>query len=240
MGAMAIFSEKYGDVVRVIQIGDYSRELCGGTHLNSTGQAGLFRMISEGSTAAGIRRIEAVTGAVAAAQMQADRRREEKLRNLLQCRSEAIETRVEELLEQKKMLERQLGYLKQQLSQGEVDQFAAAAKETAGVKFVAQKVTAVDVNELKSMSDGLRESLQSGVGVLAAEINGKVSFVCIVTDDLIQEKKLRAGDLIKKIAAQAGATGGGRPHMALAGGKDAGKIETALAAVPEIIQDALG
>ncbi|KAA3662855.1 MAG: alanine--tRNA ligase, partial [Calditrichaeota bacterium] len=239
MGAMAIFSEKYGDVVRAIKIGDFSLELCGGTHLGNTGEAGMLRIVSEGSAAAGIRRIEAVTGFGAENYMQVDRRLDEKLRHLLQCKSSEIESRLVELLEQKKKLEHEINDLKQQAAQGDLNQIAANAKEIAGIKYVAEKVNASNVDDLKSMSDSLRIALRSGVGVLGAEVNGKVSIVCIVTDDLIKDKNLRAGDLIKKIAALAGGSGGGRPHMALAGGKDVEKIGTALDAVPEILKTSL-
>lgn len=239
MGAMAIFSEKYGDIVRAIKIGDFSLELCGGTHLSTTGEAGMLRVVSEGSAAAGIRRIEAVTGLGTENYMQAERRLDEMLRHLLQCQSSEIESRLVELLEQKKKLEHQISELRQQASQGELKQLASAAKDVSGIKYVAEKVNAGNVDELKSMSDALRDSLRSGVGVLAANINDKVSIVCIVTEDLIKDKNIRAGHLIKEIAALVGGSGGGRPHMALAGGKDVGKIATALAAVPEIINKSL-
>ncbi|KAA3619778.1 MAG: alanine--tRNA ligase [Calditrichaeota bacterium] len=239
LGAMAIFSEKYGDVVRVIKIADYSLELCGGTHLTQTGQAGMFRILSEGSAAAGIRRIEAVTGFGVESRMRSDRELDEKLRNVLQCQSDGIEDKVLELIEQKKFLEAQITELRQQATSKEISQFTDRADEIAGIKYVTSKVEAADVNELKTMSDSLRDSLGSGVGVLAAAINGKVSIVCIVTDDLIQTKKLRAGDIIKEIALLVGGSGGGRPHMALAGGKDVEKIDIALTAVPAIIEKLL-
>ncbi len=240
MGAMAIFEEKYGEVVRVVKIGDYSLELCGGTHLHHTGEAGFFRILSEGSAAAGIRRLEAITGKGAEDVVRAERRIEEELRQLLQCQTEDLPAKVRELLEQRRQLERELQQLRLQLAQKEIAALAEKAQSVNGIRYVTAKVDAAEVNDLRAMSDTLRQKLRSGVGVLAAEIQGKISFACTVTDDLIQSKGLRAGDIVKRIAAIAGGSGGGRPHLALAGGRDPQKLDEALKKVPEILQELSG
>lgn len=237
MGAMAIFEEKYGERVRVVKIGDYSLELCGGTHLHHTGEAGYFRLLAESSAAAGIRRLEALAGSGAEAILREERRIEQELRNLLQCQREELPAKVVELIEQKKQLEHELQTLRQQMAQQDIADLVTRAKSFNGFQYVTSKVVAANVDELRSMSDALRNKLRSGVGVLGAAINDKVAFVCIVTDDLIREKKLRAGDIVKKIAEAAGGSGGGKPHMALAGGKDVSKLDAALAKLPSILQE---
>lgn len=237
MGAMAIFEEKYGEIVRVVKIGDYSLELCGGTHLHHTGEAGFFRILSESSAAAGIRRLEALTGKSAEDVMRAERRIEEELRQLLQCQVEELPARVRELLEQRRQLERQLQELRRKLAAQEIAALAREARDVDGIKVVTARVMASDVDDLRSMSDTLRQQLRSGVGVLAAVFNGKISFACTVTDDLIKQRQLNAGDIVKRVAAIAGGSGGGRPHLALAGGRDASKIDEALNKVPEIVKE---
>ena len=237
LGAMAIFEEKYGEVVRVVKIGDYSLELCGGTHLWHTGEAGFFQILSESGTAAGIRRLEAITGKGAEDIVRTERRIEEELKQLLQCQRDELPAKVIELLEQHRQLERELHELRRRITQQEIAVLAQQAQSLDGVRFIAAKVSAGDVDDLRAMSDALRSQLKSGVGVLAADIHGKLSFVCIVTDDLIQSKGLRAGDIVKKVAAVAGGSGGGRPHMALAGGRDTSKLNAALEKVPEILRE---
>ncbi len=236
MGAMAIFEEKYGEVVRVVKIGDYSLELCGGTHLHHTGEAGTFRLLGESSAAAGIRRLEAVTGSSAVELMRADRRIEEELRQLLQCQRDELPAKVLELLNQKKELEKRLHEMRRIAAQSEVEALAGKARSVDGIRFVAAEVSADSVDELKVMSDRLREKLRSGVGVLAARINGKLSFVCVVTEDLVKAGTVRAGDVVKQVAAITGGSGGGRPHMALAGGKDTSRLQEALDQVGRILQ----
>ena len=236
LGAMAIFEEKYGETVRVVKIGDYSLELCGGTHLTHTGQAGYFNILAESSAAAGIRRLEALTGSGAEAYLRSARRIEDELQQLLHCQRDDLTTKVQELLEQRRQLEHEMQSLRGKLAGQEISGLVAQASALNGFRYVASKVHAQNVDELRTMSDTLRNQLRSGVGVLAAEINQKVTFVCIVTDDLIQDKKLRAGDIVKQVAAIAGGSGGGKPHMALAGGKDTDKIDAALKEVPGIVQ----
>ncbi len=235
MGAMAIFEEKYGERVRVVKIGDYSLELCGGTHLNHTGEIGYLRILSESSAAAGIRRLEAVTGERADLLLRQEKNLALHIQQLLNCKGDEIVERVQHLLDEKHRIEKEL----RQLRLHSANQIIAALVERAtpvnGIKVVSSKIQIGDVEELKQVSDVLRAKLGSGVGVLGAVINDKVSFVCVVTDDLISSKKLNAGDIVKKVAAIAEGSGGGRPHMALAGGKNVGKLDEALAKVTEIV-----
>ena len=237
MGAIAIFEEKYGEIVRVVKIGDYSLELCGGTHLHHTGEAGFFRILGESSAAAGIRRIEALTGKGAEDIVRSERRIEEELRQLLQCQLDDLPAKVRELLEQRRQLEKELQELRRRMARYEIAALVEHAKEVEGVRYVTAKVAASDVDDLRAMSDTLRQTLKSGVGILVTEFNGKISFACTVTDDLIQSKKLNAGEIVRRVAAIAGGSGGGRPHLALAGGRDAGKIDEALGQVPQIIKE---
>ncbi len=237
LGAMAIFEEKYGDIVRVVRIGDFSLELCGGTHLHHTGEAGLFSLLSEGSAAAGIRRLEAATGRGSEALVRKERRMAEELRALLNSTEDDVTERVRQLLEERKTLERELRQLRLKLAQHEIVDLANRATPLNGFRFVTARVEANTADDLKQMGDTLRERLGSGVGVLAAVMDDKLTFACVVTDDLIQQQKLKAGDIVKRVAAIAGGSGGGRPHLALAGGKDVHRLQEALNQVPKILQE---
>ncbi len=237
LGAMAIFEEKYGDVVRVVKIGDYSLELCGGTHLQHTGEAGLFTLLNESSAAAGIRRLEAATGKMAEQHTRQERRLTENLRSLLNTSNEELVEKVRDLLEQRKHLERELRAMRLKLAQSEIADLAARAELLNGFRVVAATVHASEADDLKTMGDYLRDKLGSGVRVLAAVTEGKLNFVCVVTDDLIKTNNLKAGDLIKRVAQIAGGSGGGRPHLATAGGKDAHRMREALAGVPAIVKE---
>jgi len=235
LGAMAIFEEKYGDIVRVVKIGDYSLELCGGTHLTHTGEAGVFNILAESSAAAGIRRLEALTGKGAESFLRSERRINEELRQLLNCQRDELPAKLQELLDARKKLDHDLRELRLKTAKQEMAGLAARAQALDGFRVVAAKVEVADPEDLKTMGDTLREKLGSGVGVLAAVGDGKITFACVVTDDLIKNKKLRAGDIIKKVAELTGGSGGGRPHLALAGGKDVARLDEALKKVPEIV-----
>jgi alanyl-tRNA synthetase len=237
LGAMAIFEEKYGDVVRVVKIGDYSLELCGGTHLHHTGEAGMFALVSESSAAAGIRRIEALAGKMSEDLLRAERRVAGELRTLLNCGPEELPDKIRELLDGRKQLEREIRELRLKLAKQEMAELANRAGWLNGQRVVAAKVEAASVDDLRAMSDTLRERLGSGVGVLAAVLDGKINFVCVVTDDLIKQKNLKAGDVVKKVAAVVGGSGGGRPHQALAGGKDVQRLDEALRQVADIVRE---
>ncbi len=238
-GAMMLFGEKYDEIVRMIKIDDFSKELCGGTHLTSTGQMGQFRITSESSVAAGIRRIEAVTGNEAFRMNLQEREILDSVSERLGANTDDLFERINSLLEEKKTLEKELNAYKAQSSKKEIDKLVQNAKQIDGFKLVSSKIESPDVDSLKQHGDQLRDALKSGVGVLGSEINGKVNFLCVVTDDLIKNKKLNAGNLVKKIAAIAGGSGGGRPHLALAGAKNPDQLDNALDQVETIITENL-
>ena len=236
-GAMALFGEKYGDNVRLVEIDKYSKELCGGTHVRATGEIGEFVIVSESAVAAGIRRIETLTGFAALEYFRTKNSQLLKAASLLNCPADEVSSRVAFLLEERKIAESELETLRQLRSKIAVTDMFNAAQDINGVKVVAAKIQANDMDDLKKAGDLLRDKIQSGVGVLAAIIAEKINFVCIVTQDVIQEKGIKAGDLAKKVAAFAGGGGGGGPHMATAGAKEVENLGLALSKVPEIIEE---
>jgi alanyl-tRNA synthetase len=239
MGATALFGEKYGDEVRVVKIADYSMELCGGTHLDATGQIGYFRIVREEGVAAGVRRIEAVTGAAADALLRGEKRLIRGLEAALKASAAELPKRIESLQEEKKELERKLKKAQSSTAGSEIDALVQNAVTVADFKVASSRVDVSDVDELRAMGDKLREKLKSGVGVLGAVIGDKVSLLAVVTDDLIKSKSLKAGDIVKKAAEIVGGSGGGKPHLALAGGKDPSKLEEAIGSVPKIVEGIL-
>ena len=239
MGAQALFGEKYEDQVRVVRIGDFSLELCGGTHVRSTGEIGAFDLLSESGIAAGVRRSEALTGAGAE---RAARQRRQVLADLgsrLNAAPEELADKIEALLGRNRQLERSLDELRRRVAALETSDLSNGAREVEGVRVVARRTEAEDVPSLRTMADGLRESLGSGVGVLGADIGGKVSFIAVVTDDLIKGRGLKAGDIVRGVAQLAGGSGGGKPHLAQAGGRDPGKLDEALEQVADIVEQQL-
>ena len=239
MGAQALFGEKYDDRVRVVRIGDFSLELCGGTHVRSTGKIGAFDLLSESGIAAGVRRSEALTGEGAE---RAARQRRQVLAELgtrLNAAPEELADKIEALLGRNRQLERSLDELRRRVAALETSDLSNGAREVEGVTVVARRTEAEDVPSLRAMADGLRESLGSGVGVLGADISGKVSFIAVVTDDLIKARGLKAGDIVRGVAQLAGGSGGGKAHLAQAGGRDPGKLDEALAQVAGIVEQQL-
>ncbi len=236
LGAMALFGEKYGDRVRVIKIDDFSLELCGGTHVSATGQIGMFRIVSESSVAAGIRRIEAVTGEEAYRRSLEDRAIIDSLTDELNSPASELTDRVKTLMEHNKALEKELQQMRVQSAHLEIDQWIKQAKQLDGFNLVVKQVKSNSVDELKQLGDALRERLETGVGVLGMILDGKINFLCVITDDLIKQKNLKAGDIVKEIAAMAGGSGGGKPHMALAGAKELDKFESSLSEVETIVR----
>lgn len=239
MGAQALFGEKYEDQVRVVRIGDFSLELCGGTHVRSTGEIGAFDLLSESGIAAGVRRSEALTGEGAE---RAARQRRQVLADLgtrLNAAPEELADKIEALLGRNRQLERSLDELRRRVAALETSDLSNGAREVEGVRVVARRTEAEDVPSLRAMADGLRESLGSGVGVLGADISGKVSFIAVVTDDLIKDRGLKAGDIVRGVAQLAGGSGGGKPHLAQAGGRDPGKLDEALEQVAGIVEQQL-
>jgi alanyl-tRNA synthetase len=224
MGALMFFGDKYGDKVNVVQFSDFSLEFCGGTHVKNSSQIGLFKIISESSIASGVRRIEAVTGLGV----------EKYIQNQLHELRNADE-KIARLNDEKKKIEKELAEFKLKEKLGGIDSIVSNPTEAKGIHIFKGKVDVNNMDELKSMGDELREKIKNGVGVLISEIEGKVGIVCVVTDDLIQNKKILAGKIVGEIAKIVGGGGGGRPHLATAGGKDVEKIEEALIKVEEII-----
>ena len=235
-GAMALFGEKYGDVVRVVSIPGVSAELCGGTHVRNTSEITLFQIVSETGVAAGVRRIEAVTGPRAYAMVTERRSTLENVAELLRSVPTAVVRRLQLVLDERRTLEKKLDEAVKSGGSSGVQQLLDRATSVDGVTVVAAAVPAMDMKSLQSLGDALREKMGSGVAVLSASFDdGKNSLLGIVTDDL-REKGLRADTLIRDIAAVAGGRGGGKPHMAQAGIPDAGKLPEALAAVPGVVQ----
>lgn len=236
LGAMALFGEKYGDQVRMVEIQSYSRELCGGTHVRASGQIGEFIIISETAVAAGIRRIESLTGLKALEYARQKFTLLDQVSRAIACPPQEIGQRLAVLLDERKKLEAEIKKLRFDSSKDLINDLMVDMKQVNGVKVVAAKVDTKDVDELRRMGDLVRERLGSGIAVLATVLEEKITFICIVTKDLIQTKNLKAGELVKAVATIAGGSGGGAPHMALAGAKDISKLDLALDQVPEIVR----
>ncbi len=240
MGAMMLFSEKYGDVVRMVQVGDFSLELCGGTHVQSTGQIGLFQLTQETGTAAGVRRIEAVTGPGAEALVRDQKKILVDLSSQLGASTSELSDKVAHLIAHNRELEREVQSLRREQAGSEMDMLVSHAMNVNGVRVVAAEVSPPDMDGFRTMGDGLRDALGTeGVGVIGANLNGKASLLAVVTDDLIGQG-VQAGNVVKAISQIVGGGGGGRPHLAQAGGKFPEKIGEALARVPDIIRAQVG
>ncbi|TGB83336.1 alanine--tRNA ligase [Escherichia sp. E3659] len=228
-GAMALFGEKYDERVRVLSMGDFSTELCGGTHASRTGDIGLFRIISESGTAAGIRRIEAVTGEGAIATVHADSDRLSEVAHLLKGDSNNLADKVRSVLERTRQLEKELQQLKEQAAAQESANLSSKAIDVNGVKLLVSELSGVEPKMLRTMVDDLKNQLGSTIIVLATVAEGKVSLIAGVSKDVTD--RVKAGELIGMVAQQVGGKGGGRPDMAQAGGTDAAALPAALASV---------
>jgi alanyl-tRNA synthetase len=235
-GAMMLFGEKYGDEVRVLDIGS-SRELCGGTHVARTGDIGLFKITSEGGVAAGIRRVEAIAGTVA---LDYVRRMEGDLgivQGFFQARGEELARKIQAEREDRKALERQVAQLKLKLASGQGTDLASTAIDVKGVKVLAAQLDGADVKTLRDTLDQLKGKLKTSAIVLAASEGEKVSLIAGVTQDLIS--RVKAGDLVNFVASQVGGKGGGRPDMAQAGGTNAAALPKALESVKDWVEQRL-
>ncbi len=238
-GAMALFGEKYDDEVRVLSMGrdGYSKELCGGTHVQQTGDIGLFRIVSEGGIAAGIRRLEAVVGAYALSHIQMQDKVILDLQSKFKCSFEQITGKVDHVLANTKELEREVDNLKSKLAAAAAGDLSGKAIDVSGVKVLAVRIDGIDAKSLRTTMDQMKDKLKSAVVVIAAVNEGKVQLAVGITKDRIPAMK--AGDLIKEVGALMGAKGGGKPDMAMAGGGDAGKIELALSHVVSWVESKL-
>ena len=228
-GAMALFGEKYDERVRVLSMGDFSTELCGGTHASRTGDIGLFRIISESGTAAGVRRIEAVTGKGAITTVHADSDRLSEVAHLLKGDSNNLADKVRSVLERTRQLEKELQQLKEQAAAQESANLSSKAIDVNGVKLLVSELSGVEPKMLRTMVDDLKNQLGSTIIVLATVAEGKVSLIAGVSKDVTD--RVKAGELIGMVAQQVGGKGGGRPDMAQAGGTDAAALPAALASV---------
>jgi alanyl-tRNA synthetase len=233
-GAMALFGEKYADQVRVLSIDDFSKELCGGTHVRRTGDIGLFKIISESSVAAGTRRIEAVTGEGVLKELRQARETLALLADSLHAKPEELLPAVEKLTESERKLRKDLEAQQMKRAASQASDLAKEAREVKGVRVVSARVEVTDRAAMRQMVDDLRANLQSGVIVLGSVADGKVSLVAAVTKDLTN--KLDAGKIVKQAAAYVEGSGGGRKDLAEAGGKNPAKLDESLRAVPSIIE----
>lgn len=234
-GAMALFGEKYGDEVRVVSMGDYSIELCGGTHLTNTSQIGMFKILSEGGVAAGVRRIEAITGRAVYNYLK---EKEEVITNVcsnLKTKEDGLSQKVTSLIEENKSLSKELHDMKTKMSLQVVDSVLDSKADVNGVNLVTTKFEGMDMNTLKEVADNLRDKLVSGVVVLANIADDKLNLVVTATKDVV-DKGVHCGNIVKAIAQVAGGKGGGRPNMAQAGAPDVSKVDDALNYASEVLK----
>ncbi len=236
-GATALFEEKYGDRVRVISLADFSRELCGGTHTRATGDIGLFKIISETSVAAGVRRMEAVTGKKAVEYIQENAKILREAAGIVKEKPEALVSRLEKLVFANRSLEKEIERLKAKMSTMSADSAAEEVKTVNGIKVVTRKVAVDKPAALRDLADKFKEKIGSGVVVLGSETGpDKVMLIAVVTKDLTD--RFHAGKIVKAVAAEVGGSGGGRPDMAQAGGSDPSKLDAALEKVCTLIEKA--
>ncbi|MHB2009356.1 MAG: alanine--tRNA ligase, partial [Acidobacteriaceae bacterium] len=242
--AMALFGEKYGDKVRVVKIGDFSTELCGGTHAAATGEIGLVKLLAENSVSSGVRRIEAVTGTGALEEFRRDFAVTKVAEQVAgkadtQTPADALRNKLTAQEEELKRLRRELDEARMKSAAGRVSNAAAEAVEVSGVKVLAQRVDALDRGQVRTLVDNLRGKLGSGVVVLGGvQEDGKVALIVGVTKDLTS--RVQAGKIVAQLAQMVGGSGGGRPDMAEAGGKDASQLDAALRSAPQVVQTLLG
>ncbi len=236
-GAMALFGEKYGDEVRVIGMGEFSTELCGGTHVERSGDIGFFKIVLETGVASGIRRLEAVTGQGALEHVQKREAQFMEIAAALKTGPEEVEHRLVQVLENVKRLEKEIGRLKSKVASAQGDDLADQAIDVGAIKVLATKLDGADAKTLRETIDKLRDKLKSAVIVLGSSESGKVTLIAGVTPDLTKE--LKAGELVNFVAGQVGGKGGGRPDMAQAGGSDASALPGALDSVPDWVRERL-
>jgi alanyl-tRNA synthetase len=241
--AMALFGEKYGERVRVVKIGDFSTELCGGTHTAATGEIGVVKLLGEGSVSSGVRRVEAITGLGALNEFRRDYQVAQLAAQLAPspelAPAEALRQRIAAQEDELKRLRRELDEARMKSAASAVSRAADQAVDVAGIKVLSQRVDALDRGQMRTLVDNLRTKLGSGVVVLGgAQDDGKVALIVGVTKDLTA--KVQAGKVVGQIAKLVGGSGGGRPDMAEAGGKDAAQLDAALHSAPEVVQSLLG
>lgn len=237
-GAMALFGEKYGDEVRVLKIGDFSTELCGGIHVQRAGDIGLFKIISETGVASGVRRVEAITGEAAIQWLESREKTINEISTVVKAVPETAAEKVQQLVDKSKSLEKELERLQAKLASSAGGELANQAVEIEGIQVLAIKLDDVEPKAMGDVLDQLKNKLGSAAIVLATVSNGKVNLIAGVTKE--QTKRLKAGDLVNSVASQVGGKGGGRPDMARAGGSEPDKLDAALKQVPEWVREQLG
>ena len=235
MGAMALFGEKYGDIVRVVKMGDYSIELCGGTHLTTTSQAGMFKILSENGIAAGVRRIEGITGEKVYEHMKEEEKLIKEISEKLKVFPKESPKKIEALMSQLKETERELSVLKSKLASGSLDDVIANAKEVKGVKCIVHSFDSMTSDDLRNLGDKLRDKYLSSVVILTTIEGDKVSVLGMASKQAVAQG-VHAGNIIKEVTKHAGGSGGGRPDMAQGGIKDRSKLQEALGLVEGILQ----
>ncbi len=236
-GAIALFGEKYDDEVRVLRLGDFSVELCGGTHVSSTGDIGIFKITSEGGIASGIRRIEAVSGKQAMAWINDNQQALDNVALLLRSPPDQLAAKVEQLLRRMKELEKELAAAKQKLISGKTSDIREEVVVVNGLNVLAARMDGADAKTLRDAVDRFKDKLESAVVVLGSVDSGKVRLAAGVTKDAVD--RIRAGDVIKPVAAQVGGKGGGRPDFAQAGGNNPEALDAALDSVPGWVAEQL-
>ena len=238
MGAMALFSEKYGDTVRVVNMGGYSIELCGGTHLDNTAKVGPFRIESECSVASGVRRIEAITGQACLAEMELARQRVYNACAILKTKPGELAAKLESQVEEIRELKRAIETFKARESAGEVDRFLFNAHNVGGLHVLTTSIPDADANKLRQMGDMLRDKDPSVIAVLATVSGDKITFLAACGKDAVA-KGVKAGELVKLVCTVCGGSGGGKPDSAMGGGKDVMKLDDALAQVDDFVASKL-
>ncbi|MGM9599989.1 MAG: alanine--tRNA ligase [Faecousia sp.] len=234
MGAMALFSEKYGDTVRVVNMGGYSIELCGGTHLDNTAKVGPFRIESECSVASGVRRIEAITGKVCLEEMDINRQRVYTVCAMLKTKPAELAAKLESQIEEIKALKKRVEAMKAKETAGEVDRILFSAHDVSGLRVITASVPDADAAKLRQMGDTLRDKDSRVVAVLSSVNDGKITFLAVCGKDAIA-KGIKAGDLVRQVCSACGGSGGGKPDSAMGGGKDILKLDNALALVDDFV-----
>ena len=238
MGAMALFSEKYGDTVRVVNMGGYSIELCGGTHLDNTAKIGPFRIESEGSVASGVRRIEAITGKACLEEMELARQRVYNACAILKTKPADLAMKLESQIEEIKGLKRSIESFKARETAGEADRFLFGARVVSGFHVITANVPNADANKLRQMGDALRDKASDVIAVLSAVNDDKITFLAVCGKDAVA-KGVKAGELVKLVCTCCGGSGGGKPDSAMGGGKDIMKLDDALALVDDFVASKL-
>lgn len=234
MGAMALFGEKYGNEVRVVKMGDFSLELCGGTHLNNTAEVGMFKIVSETGVAAGVRRIEAITGRNVFAMLNTYESKVDGILNILKGSVNDVDQKVEQLYGDYRKLQKDFDDLKKKMASGNLDELLAGKREINGFNVISAKLEGIEIDVLKDLGDRLKDNLDNAVITLASVVEDKILFLVMVGQDAVA-KGAHAGNIVKEVAKITGGGGGGKPNMAQAGGKDVNKLEQALNETFELV-----